>query len=211
MMELTPDQAEARSDLCRFLSACYYEPAAEFEEERLFDSIIAAADRLDPVLAAQARQLSEGFAAQDLQSLLVDYSRLFIGPAQALAAPYGSRWLGQPSAPEDDPMAALLQCYEEGGFEIDAGFSDLPDHVAVELEFLYLLCFTQNQAELRGDAVTAEAAEAMRVRFLAAHLGAWIGPFAAAVQSSAETPFYRELGRMTEAFVHQIGHAAARH
>jgi len=201
MIELSPDQATAREDLCRFLSACYYEPAAEFSEEQLFDSIVAAAEGLSPALAGQARQLRDDFAAQDLQSLLIDHARLFIGPGQPLAAPYGSRWLGQADATVEDPMAALLDCYEQGGFELGADFCDLPDHVAVELEFLYLLCFTQNQAELAGDEVAAEAVGKLRQDFLARHLGAWIQPFAAAVRSHAHTAFYRELSSLTEAFV----------
>jgi TorA maturation chaperone TorD len=33
------------------------------------------------------------------------------------------------------------------------------------------------------------------------HLGAWIGRFAAAVKSGAQTAFYRELADLTERFV----------
>lgn len=201
MTELTPDQAGAREDLCRFLSACYYEPAAEFSEEHLFDSIVGAAERLSPALAGQARQLRDAFAAQDLQSLLIDHASLFIGPGQPLAAPYGSRWCAQGDATVEDPLAALLDSYEQGGFELGDDFHDLPDHVAVELEFLYLLCFTQNQAEMAGDEVAAEAAGQLRQDFLARHLGAWVQPFAAAVQTKAETAFYRELAGITAAFV----------
>ena len=39
MSDYAPDEATARQDLCRFLSACYYEPAPEFAEEKLFDSM----------------------------------------------------------------------------------------------------------------------------------------------------------------------------
>ncbi|MDP3865805.1 MAG: hypothetical protein Q8Q75_13955, partial [Rhodoferax sp.] len=75
MSEFEPDKASAREDLFRFLSACYYEPAPEFAEEKLFDSIRLAAARVDPDLADAARRLGEAFAAQDLQTLLVDYTR----------------------------------------------------------------------------------------------------------------------------------------
>ena len=47
----------ARADLCRLLSACYYEPGPEFTEERLFDSLAEAARRLDPLLGKHASQL----------------------------------------------------------------------------------------------------------------------------------------------------------
>ena len=43
--------------------------------------------------------------------------------------------------------------------------------------------------------------EQLQQRFLDEHLGAWIGPFAAALQAGAETPFYRVLATLTERFV----------
>ena len=102
---------------------------------------------------------------------------------------------------EDNPPPAVLEIYSEGGFDIDEDFQELPDHVAVELEFLYLLTFTQNQARQAGDSDALAASEQLQQRFLDAHLGAWIGPFAAAVQAGAETPFYRVLATLTERFV----------
>lgn len=197
MTKLSPEQAAARADLCRFLSACYYEPAIEFSEERLFDSLTAAASQLSPVLAEHARRLGQAFAKEELQTLLVDYTRLFLGPFQPLAVPYGSHWQSPPDESVEDPMAGLLQCYEDGGFEIEEGFNDLPDHVAVELEFLYLLCFTQGSADAMGEGGEAQASAALRQRFLAEHLGSWVNPLTEAMRSNAQTAFYRELAEIT--------------
>ncbi len=196
-----PQQAGAREDLCRFLAACYYEPGPEFSEERLFDSMHEAASRIDPLLAARARSLGEAFAAQDLQTLLVDYTRLFLGPIQPRAKPYGSFWLSGETTLMQASSVDVLALYEQAGFEIDETFRELPDHVAAELEFLYLLIFRQNQARGLGRLDESSAVEQLQRRFLAEHLGAWIGPFAAAVAAGAETPFYRELAEFTERFV----------
>jgi putative dimethyl sulfoxide reductase chaperone len=211
MSDYDPDEATARQDLCRFLSACYYEPAPEFAEEKLFDSIVIAAARLHPDLAATAQKLREAFDAQDLQTLLVDYTRLFLGPIDALAKPYGTSWLPAQPPAEDNPPPAVLELYSEGGFDIDDAFQELPDHVAVELEFLYLLNFTQNQARQAGDSDALAASEQLQQRFLDEHLGAWIGPFAAAVQAGAETPFYQVLATLTERFVRMQSGALTTH
>ena len=96
---------------------------------------------------------------------------------------------------------AVQQLYAEGGFEIGEDFHELPDHVAAELEFLYLLIFRETEARGKGDLDALAAATDLRGRFLAAHLGAWIGPFTAAVRSGAQTAFYRELADLTELFV----------
>jgi TorA maturation chaperone TorD len=196
MSEYAPDVATAREDLCRFLSACYYEPGPEFAEEKLFQSMWVAARQLDADLAERARRLGEAFAADDLQTLMVDYTRLFLGPVEALAKPYEASWRKTSEQSDENPHLALLDVYAEGGLEIDDEFKELPDHVAVELEFLYLLVFASNQARKADN-----ADEALQARFLREHLGAWAPDFSAAVAASAETSFYRELAGLTEQFV----------
>jgi len=201
-MAATPEErASAREDLCRYLSACYYEPAAAFGEERLFDALHAAASRFDAALAADAGTLRDAFAAHELQTLLVDHARLFLGPQRPLASPHGSAWQADTAAPAADPIEAVLALYREGGFEVDAGFQELPDHVAVALEFLYQLAYAENQARRRGDAAAAAAARQLQQRFVAEQLGVWVGPFTAAVEAAATTPFYRALAQVTSRFV----------
>ena len=201
MSDYDPDETLACEDLCRFLSACYYEPAAEFVEEKLFDNMLIAARRLDPYLAEHARRLGDAFASQDIETLLVDYTRLFLGPVQALASPYGESWQSSSAPTQDKPPLAVLDLYSQGGFEIDEEFRERPDHVAVELEFLYLLIFNQNRAVGAGKSDEAATTRSLQQRFLAEHLGAWIAPFAAAMASGAQSAFYRELGALTEYFV----------
>ena len=198
MSDYDPDEATARADLYRFLSACYYEPEPVFIAENLFTSILIAAERLSPELARQARNLGQSFLDQDLQTLLVDYTRLFLGPVLAKAKPYGSSWLNTPATMDNNAPLSILDVYSEGGLEIDADFAELPDHVAVELEFLYLLTFNQNQAMDSDRADEVQRLQELKRRFLAQHLGQWFTPFAVAVKSEAETAFYRELAEFTE-------------
>ena len=205
VMPAVPDQALARQELCRFLAGCYYEPGPEFAEERLFDSILAAAQRISPELGEHAQRLGQAFSAAPMQDLLVDYTRLFLGAPQALAKPYSSVWLtGEPALMQDSAMA-LLKLYEQGGFEVDPEFRDLPDHVAVELEFLYLLTFQQNRALAAGDEQARQAVAVLRSAFLVGHLGRWLGPFILAVHEHAQSEFYRELAEFTELFVRMEG------
>lgn len=189
-------QLRARADLSRFLSACYYEPAPEFEEEKLFDSMVEAAAAVNPELARLAERLRSEFRRAPLQKLLVDYTRLFLGPNGALALPYGSAWLtGEKTLMQDSTMA-LVELYETGGFEICDDFRELPDHVAVELELLYLLLYR----ECAG--CGSEEAAQLRRRLLNEHLGRWIPAFTAAVRQGATSGFYRTLADLTEHFIH---------
>jgi TorA maturation chaperone TorD len=190
-----------RENLCRLLAACYYQPGPEFAEEKVFASILDAATRIDPDLAEHACRLGAAFAVEGLESLLVDYTRLFLGPTHTRAKPYGSVWLGTEKALMQDSTMAVLELYAEGGFEIDENFRELPDHVAAELEFLYLLIFRENQAHQAADAGALKANATLRRRFLSEHLGSWVGPFTAAIKAGAETAYYRELAALTDRFV----------
>jgi len=201
MTDYVNGKAGAREDLCRLLSACYYEPTTDFTEERLFDSMLAAATAIRPDLAESARKLGEAFVAQDMETLLVDHTALFIGPSQPRAMPYASFWLTDDQSGRHAATMAALEFYEQGGLDVSDDLQELPDHVAVELEFLYLLIFAQNQAHLGGNPEEISAANALHHRFLVEHLGVWVGSFAAAVKAGTEVAFYRELAGFTERFV----------
>lgn len=88
-----------------------------------------------------------------------------------------------------------------GSFQIDEGFRDLPDHIAAELEFLYLLDFRALAAHLEGDEMAAAELAELRERFLAGHLERWAGAFAEAVQAGAECEFYRVLADFAVRFI----------
>lgn len=191
----------AREDVCRILSACYYQPGPELRQERVFESLARAAPFVDPALGEGARGLGELFSAASSDDLLLDYTRLFLGPFDIRAKPYGSVWLEGEKVVMGDTTLALCDLYAEGGFERASDFHEVPDHVAAELEFLYLLVFKENEARRAGDAQALRAAEELRRRFLREHLGRWIGPFAAAVREAAGTEFYRQLAELTEVFV----------
>lgn len=207
-MDADPDKGAAREDLCRFLAACYYQPGPEFAEEKLFDSMLAAASRIDAELAARARRLGTAFAAEGPEDLLLDYTRLFLGPNQAFAQPYGSVWMSGERTLMDDSSMAVDRLYEEGGFEIDENFRELPDHIAAELEFLYLLIFRENRARQSGESGALAAITGLRRRFLDEHLGRWAAPFTEAIVAGARSAFYRELAELTDRFVSmEVGRA----
>ncbi|MBI4754632.1 MAG: molecular chaperone TorD family protein [Betaproteobacteria bacterium] len=201
MTESEMRAAVAREDACRYLAACYYQPEPAFEEEGMFTSLLDAVSLVHADLVPCARKLGEEFRSTEPERLLLDYTRLFLGPSHILAKPYGSVWLEGEKTVMGDSTLAVLDLYREGGFDIDEEFRELPDHVAVELEFLYLLIFRENEARLQEDADKLNSVIDLRRRFLSQHLGRWIEPFTAAVRASAECDFYRQLAELTKAFI----------
>lgn len=203
MTETEMRNALAREDLCRLLAACYYEPEPAFAEEGMFDTLLAAARQVDETFVPHAQAMGEAFRATEAQALLLDYTRLFLGPMDILAKPYGSVWLDQEKTLMNDSTMAVLELYKEADFEMDEEFRELPDHIAAELEFLYLLLFRENEALRAGDTTKLEQASDLKQRFLDQHLGRWIGPFAAAMRGNAQTDFYRQFADLTEKVVNK--------
>ncbi len=195
------ERAAALADVSRLLAACYYEPGPEFAEERLFDAMIDAAQRIDAVLAEKASLLKTAFEADSQQDLLVDYAHLFLGPVGLLALPYESAWLEKQGVPSSEATQALLNLFADGGFEVDPDFRDLPDHIAVELEFLYTAFFRTAAAIRDADQPAIKELIDLRQRLIDLHLGRWCPDFFAAVRTGAQCRFYRELAEMTAQFI----------
>lgn len=206
MVDSHVEHAAARADFCRLLAGCYYQPGSEFAEEDVFGSMRTAAMQLDPGLAASCAEMGAAFAAGSLEELLVDYTRLFLNPTGPLAAPYESVWLGgKDPALTQTVMQSVVTFYGEAGFEVDDSFRDLPDHIAAELELFYALLFREARAVMTRDEAERATATDHRRRFVAMHLGRWVGEFAAAVRSGAKTDYFRRLADLTEKFVAQEG------
>jgi len=201
MSDYDLDRGIARENLSRLLAACYYEPGPEFAEEKVFDSMLDAATRIHPELAAHAKHLGEDYSAEGRDRLLLDYTRLFLGPNQIIAKPYGSVWLEGGNTVMGESTMAALKLYEEGGFDMSEAFREVPDHIAVELEFLYLLIYRENEAHRNGESESLQAKAALRKRFLDEHLARWAGPFTAAVRAGAQSSYYRQLAELTDRFI----------
>ncbi len=188
------DQFLARANTYRLLSALYYEPEPAFLEEDVFSQLQNALSTLDASLAADAAALGAGFRDADPAALTLDYTRLFLGPFGIEAKPYGSVYLDGESTVMGPSTQATLALYGKSGFQVDAAFLEMPDHIAVELEFLYLL---NHRLAQNGD---TEAAE-LKAAFLSTCLGRWVDPFTRAVEQGAQTDFYRQLARLTRNLV----------
>jgi TorA maturation chaperone TorD len=200
----------ARIDLVRYLAACYYEPSPAFQEERLFDSMQACAMHVDADLSGLAAALADAFAATPLDDLRVDHARLFLGPGEALARPYASIWLTRENQLMQEATIEVDRLYAEAGFGVDDSVLELPDHVAVELEFLYLLLFREAEHRRAGNAEALQATTDLKRRFLDGHLGRWLGPFLLALHDGARTPFYESLAELTERVIRLEATATAR-
>lgn len=168
-------------------SECYYPPD---------DELIKKLTNLDESMSELAKNARE---VNDIKLLKIDFSRLFLGPFKLPAPPYGSLYLEKSGMTMGESTIDAKARYREEGLDIT--FKEAPDHIAIELEFMYFLIFREIEAQEQSDTASAERFFEKQKSFLSEHLGAWISEFTDTVEANAQTPLYKNLARLTKSFV----------
>lgn len=189
-----------REDAYRLLAACYYPPTEEQVEENCSRSLTALLEQSQPDAAEHARKAARSIGS-DLEALAVEHARLFIGPFHLVAPPYGSFYLDDARTVMGESTARVAAFYHSCGLQLADDFADLPDHVAVELEFMSYLAHRQREAAATGNLDEARRMLKLQREFLATHLLPWLTPFTRAVIDDGESPFYQAVARCTAAFI----------
>lgn len=138
---------------------------------------------------------------KDLERMRLDFARLFIGPYRLLAPPYGSIYLESRRSIMGRSTSDVIRFYNQAGLEIAPAYKEAPDHISVELEFMYYLIFKEIRMLKRQDFDCVEAFIVDQRDFLQDHLGPWIPAFLQIVKAEAHTDFYRHLADATECFI----------
>ncbi len=179
-----------RGDSYKLLSECYYLPDENLI--RMLNGLSDSARGLHPDLAVNIPGMD------DVELLKVDYSKLFVGPYELLAPPYGSVYLEDGRLMGNSTMD-VKKWYAEEGLEIT--LREVPDHIALELEFVYFLISRETEAISSSDPDSAIHYLRKQAAFIETHLGQWVSEFADRMEKRAETEFYRNLAHATESFV----------
>jgi putative dimethyl sulfoxide reductase chaperone len=191
-------QVTNREAAYRLLSACYYQPCAEWNEAQLMQNLGLVCSQISPQTAAAAKNMHEAWMQADFEGLTVEYARLFVGPMSLQAPPYGSVYLEHGKQVMGESTQAVFQFYRQSGLNMDADFTEMPDHIAVELEFVsYCLQQAASQEDQAATMMWLDTAGS----FLGQFLGRWYIPFCEKLRENSDSPFYQALAELTEQIV----------
>ena len=191
-----------RGDCYRFLSACFCQPEKNvFQEEKLLQNLTKSLHRICPEAALFSASMEESILKCGNEELLVEYSRLFIGPFGVIAPPYGSVYLDGERRVMGDSTMEVIGMYRDEGLSGPSDATELPDHVAVELEFMSYLVFEEIKALESSDLRAAVDAVAKQERFSAEFLRRWIPPFCERIKENTENGFYAALAQCASTFI----------
>lgn len=201
----------SRTILYQFLALALYEPTETLFEVLENDNPKLLAAAAGEFLGSEGNQLMDnilealrgkGENRKDLLlDLKVEYNRLFVGPMPPVCPPYESYYdenlpkegLGTLMGPTSEAMANAL---DNEGLELTLDYAELPDHMAIELEFMYYLLSKANAKDQDAELYRQKADT-----FLKEHLSQWLPEFGAMVSRESHHPFYRGIGLLLEATI----------
>ena len=193
---------QSRRDCYKLMAACFYQPQKELcLEEKVFENL----DKLLKRVCPEAAQFTGKIAASVMQygdeELLVEYARLFVGPNELLAPPYGSLYLEEGGRVMGESTTRVMEFYKAEGLAMDEHFRNLPDHIAAELEFMYYLAYQEVEALEKNDMEKAAHFLNRQETFLQTFLGPWVAPFSEKIKQGTENGFYQALADCLTAFI----------
>jgi len=102
---------------------------------------------------------------------------------------------------QSQELADIAGFYQAFGFKVGGAVRERPDHLAVELEFMYVLALKEAYAVVNGLHEQVEICHDAQGKFLRDHLGRWIGLFAESLAQSTPSGPYLVLAQFAATFV----------
>jgi TorA maturation chaperone TorD len=191
-----------RSNIYGFLAAVYRQELTSELYQQMKDN------EFQEVLSSLGVKLNNGFFQNSEQELLenlaVEYTRLFVGPGKHIS-PHESVQHKKEGVQSGQLWGELTtevkKIIESSGLEYTSEYTGMPDHISVELEFMQQVVRREAQAWGTDDDETARLCLKNEKKFIEEHLCGWIPKFCEKVIKTAESPFYREMARLTRSFI----------
>ena len=197
-MELDIDELilneQMRGDCYRFLAACFYVPQKGLlVQENLLGNLTMSLEKVCPGAAPFSRKMIDALTKYSNEDLSVEHAKLFVGPFELKAPPYGSVYLDKEKRIMGDSTMEVIKAYQKHGLSIDDEFKELPDHISAELEFMYYLIHKEVEALRNTDKKRALKWIEPQEAFFNTFLRLWVPAFCAKIQEGTDNEFYRAL------------------
>ncbi len=193
-----------RGDCFKLLAACFYEPEKQlFLEEHVGEKLGQLLDDQTQDGARAAREMQSALQEQSQEKLSIDYAALFVGPFELLAAPYGSIYIEKKRLVMGDSTVNTARYYQEADLEVD--IKEPPDHIVIELEFMYYLCSQEASAASNDLAAEAERFRVLQARFFHNAMEPWLEQFCETIMKATDNMFYVHLSECLRSFIAACG------
>lgn len=136
--------------------------------------------------------------------LKAEFARLFLGPNRLLAPPFESVYLSPRRRMMGDETMNVREKYKKMGMEILENENIPDDHIGLELEFMYYLCYKALEY-CKDNANSKYIIENIKMQnqFISEHLIKWVPSFCKDIKENTNLLFFEEIANFTELFINE--------
>ncbi|MHC4580832.1 MAG: TorD/DmsD family molecular chaperone [Planctomycetota bacterium] len=194
----------ARASAFNVFTALLCQPEEDLiQNDQVFDTLKLALSNVDPACSEIVDRMQEAVKYSTAQELLVEYTRLFIGPFKTLVPPYSSLYFGSETLMSDETVW-VVDFYRRAGLKFDRETKEVPDHIAIETEFMYWLIHNEIKALDSGDRGRAFSLWENQKEFFTKHYGKWAPEFCARISTETENEYFRLLSECFGKFIADV-------
>ena len=194
----------ARASVFNVFSALLCQPEEELiQNNEIFDALKLALSNVNPDCSEIAGRMQKAVKQSTAQELLIEYTRLLIGPFKTLVSPYSSLYFGSETVMSDETVW-VVDFYRKAGLKFDHETKEVPDHIAIETEFVYWLLHNEIKSLDSGDRDKAFSLWENQQEFLAKHYKKWVPEFCAKVATETNNEYFKLLAECFGKFITDV-------
>lgn len=182
-----------RAEILNIFSALFCQPEEEFiKNSKVYDTLKSSFEIINPDCVSDVQKMQDSLTQYSTQDLLIEYARLFIGPFKIEVPPYSSLYFSERILMSNVTLW-VLEYYKSAGLDFDKNVKDLPDHIAVETEFLYYLLFNEINELNAGNMENMRKFHELQSYFIKKHYSIWVPLFCKKTEENSKNTFYKTL------------------
>ena len=164
-------------------------------------SAIAMFDGEDSQAAKLLAAALELMRETPVEDLLREYTKLFLGPEDYIAAPWESVYTSKERALFQESTLDVRAWFKRFGY-VAGGYPNYPDdHISIMMQFMALMGGKANDALIVGEMEVCRNLIAGQMQFAKEHLLSWVFQYARDMQQSETNYFYPQLAIALAEFV----------
>jgi putative dimethyl sulfoxide reductase chaperone len=196
------DKLLNRAECYRLLSICFSEPDRSwYDKEQIPEQLNHAFNNLNSPAKKYSRLMADSLTGLNFNDLLTEYSRLFLGPFKTLAPPYGSFYIDKGEQLMQESTVQVKNFYIYNGLQFSDDIKEIPDHITIELEFIYYLLYKEYEILLNDSTENAVNLIRSRREFFVNFFYLFAEKFSKRILESTSNEFYTNLARSLQAFI----------
>ncbi len=126
---------------------------------------------------------------EDLETVIVDYNRLFIGPDILKASPWASIYLSEKKYVFGQETLKVKHFYEKYQMDLPSALNEPADHIGFEFRFISILLTHFQKANKEARAYIEQDINF----FVEKHFLSWVPLCLENIKQNAETSFYKNI------------------